>query len=375
MNNLKLTVDSAELSQAIKFIGGISHLYSNVAEGQKSNSAFILFEAKDGKVHLTYAHQGTYIKVKIKATVESDGFFVSDPFLLESLPVRAKVSSIETLKDGENNFHLKYSNGSVKHNIIVHNNKEIVTDNIPNKASIPSKGCTIQSSQVTSILNTVMFNSTDPAITKQVGLPLHLIIKKNRVTIQTSDAFCAILYSVDLKEEAPSADILTQGVLLKAVLGMYKNCEIEFSSNNELTRLKSSKFEVVVPTRELVSYNIYEWFKKEKNPKHTLLIKTEDISSLVSEVCVVSKLANIDPVVSFNYKGGKLTITNESTIGRATATVKAECKKEMSIRYNALWFLEFANRIKKGNVVISVYNGASVMSDETGDMKCIIPFM
>ena len=220
-----------------------------------------------------------------------------------------------------------------------------------------------------------MFNSTDPAITKQVGLPLHLIIKKNRVTIQTSDAFCAILYSVDLKEEAPSADILTQGVLLKAVLGMYKNCEIEFSSNNELTRLKSSKFEVVVPTRELVSYNIYEWFKKEKNPKHTLLIKTEDISSLVSEVCVVSKLANIDPVVSFNYKGGKLTITNESTIGRATATVKAECKKEMSIRYNALWFLEFANRIKKGNVVISVYNGASVMSDETGDMKCIIPFM
>ena len=47
----------------------------------------------------------------------------------------------------------------------------------------------------------------------------------------------------------------------------------------------------------------------------------------------------------------------------------------MSIRYNALWFLEFANRIKKGNVVISVYNGASVMSDETGDMKCIIPFM
>lgn len=373
MSELNITLDSKELPKAINFISSIADMFS-AKIGGVTETDNVLLESVKGKLYCTYAKQGVYVKVKIPATVNSEGYLIAQPTFLSSLPNRAKETYIEVSKDEENSTIMKWKNGSSSGNLVVSDDRKNIENHSFDKSIIPTDSVTLDGAVIGKIINTILFDSTDERIDKKVGLPLTLKSKKGNTVIQTNDAFCAVVYKTKLENNS-KFNITTQGLLLQKVFSAFKE-DVEFSANESVTRIKGKSFEVIGTTASFEKKDIVAWLEEQDKPFNVITVKTNDICGLIEDVIVVSKLANIDPIVSFKLKKDRLYITNASELGKSSSVAKATYSKEAEYRFNAKWFTQFASKLEKGeDVILTVYKGASVLSDKNENIKCIIPMV
>ena len=372
-NNLKITLGSKELPKAINFISSIADMFS-AKIGGVTQSDNILLEANKGKLYCVYAKQGVFVKVRVPATVESDGYLIAQPTFLSTLPNRAKELSIELNKDDENSTIMKWKNGSSAGNLVVSDDKSSIENNSFDKSIIPTDSVTLNGESISRIINNILFDSSDERIDKKIGLPVTIKSKKGKAVIQTNDAFCAVICNTTIENDS-KIDIITQGLLLQRVFSVFKE-DVEFSSNESVTRLKGKNFEVIGTTSNFEKKDIVAWLEAQEKPTNVATIKTKDICGLIEDVIVVSKLANIDPIISLKFKKDRLTITNASELGKSFSVAKASYKKEEEYRFNGKWFSQFASKLDKGeDIIFKVYGKACVISNEKEDVKCIVPMV
>lgn len=369
---MNVTLESKELTKAINFISNISAMFSTNIGGVASDDR-VLLEATKGKLYCTYAKQGVFIKVKIPSNVSAEGYLISQPTYLSTLPSRAKELTLAVEKDDENSTILKWKNGSSFGNLVVSDDKKLIENHFFDKDSLPKDSVILNGETIGKIINSILFESTDERIDKKIGLPITIKSKKGKAVIQTNDAFRAVICSTSIENDS-KIDITTQGLLLQKVFSAYKD-DIEFSANESLTRLKGKNFDVVCCTNEFEKKDIVAWLEAKDKPTNVIEIKTEDICGLIDDVTVVSKLANIDPVVSFKFKKDKLFITNVAEIGKSSASTKATYKKEAEYRFNGKWFSQFGEKLKGKNIFMTMYDNICVIADEEQTIKCIIPTM
>lgn len=371
--SLNITLESKELTKAINFISNIADMFS-VNIGGVSSTENVLLEANKGKLYCLYAKQGVSIKVRLHATINGEGYLVAQPTFLSTLPSRAKELSIIVEKDDENSTIMKWKNGSSAGNLVVSDDKKLVESHSFSKDMIPTESVILSSESIGKIVNTILFDSNDERIDKKIGLPVIIKSKKGKAVIQTNDAFCAVIVNTDIEDNS-KIDIITQGLLLQKVFSSFKE-DIEFSSNENVTRLKGKNFEVVCGTFSFEKKDIVAWLESQNKITNLATIKTKDICGLIEDVIVVSKLANIDPIISFKFKKDKLTIVNTSELGKSFSSTKASYKKESEYRFNAKWFLQFASKLEKGkDIIMKVLENAVVISNEEENIKCIVPMV
>jgi len=372
MSNLNFSCESKQLSKVIGFIDSIASMYSDKSTVATSQDN-VLLESNEGKVYCIYAKQGIYIKVRLEANVINDGYIVVNPVYLSSLPSRAKDISISSEKDEEDNTIMKYKNGSSSGKLVVSDDKSSIEKQYISKKEIPSDSIKIETSELDKIVNKVLYTSSDPRIDKKLGLPITIKSRKEKVTVQSNDGFSAVIYKAKVKG-MNDLSITTQGLLLQKCFSMFKD-SVEFFNNETFTRLKGKKFDVIVTTNPYEKKDIVEWLKGQKEVNRAE-IKTKDIVGLVSDVIVVSKLANIDPIVSFKFKNEKLAIANESTLGKSISCAKASYEKEGEYRLNANHFINLVSKIEKGDgVIITIYGQACVAMDKEEKITCILPLL
>jgi len=372
MSDLNISCESKQLSKAIGFIDSIASMYSDKSTVVTSQDN-VLLESNGGKVNLIYAKQGIYIKIFLEATTMKDGFLVVNPIYLSSLPSRAKDTVISADKDEENNTIMKYKNGSSSGKLVVSDDKSLIEKQYISKKEIPLDGIKIDTSELDKIINKVLYVSSDPRIDKKLGLPITIKSKNENLTVQSNDGFSAIIYKAKVKG-MKDLSITTQGLLLQKCFSMFKD-SVEFCNNNTFTRLKGKKFDVIVTTTCFEKKDIVDWLKNQK-VVNKAEIKTKDIIGLINDVIVVSKLANIDPLVSFKLKNNKLVITNESTLGKSTSCAKASYKKEGEYRLNANHFINLVSKIEKGeDITLMMYGQACVAMDKEEKLTCILPLL
>lgn len=373
MSELNVSLESKDLTKAINFIASIADMFSTNIGGVSSTDN-VLLETNKGKLYCTYAKQGVFVRVRIPATVTSEGYLIAQPTFLSTLPSRAKELSLVVEKDDENSTVMKWKNGSSSGNLVVSDDKKVIENHSFSKDMIPTDSVLLDCENIGKIIRNVLFDSSDERIDKKVGLPVTIKSKKGKAVIQTNDAFCAVISSTDI-ENSSKIDITTQGLLLQKVFSSFKE-DIEFSANESVTRLKGKNYEVICCTYGFEKKDIVTWLENQDKPTNVVTITSDDICGLIEDVIVVSKLANIDPIISFKFKKNKLYITNASELGKSSSVTKASYKKEDEYRYNAKWFLQFASKLEKGkNILLKVYSNASVISNEEETIKCIIPMV
>lgn len=369
-NNLKVTLDSKELPKAINFISSIADMFS-AKIGGVSTTDNVLLEAVKGKLYCTFAKQGVFVKVKIPANVESEGYLVAQPTFLSSLPNRAKEITLSVNKDDENSTMLVWKNGSSSGNLVVSDDKSVIENHLFDKSIIPTDSVTLNGESIGKIVNKILFDSSDERIDKKVGLPITIKAKKGNAIIQTNDAFRGVVCSTKIESDS-KIDITTQGLLLQKVFSSYKE-DVEFSSNESVTRIKSKNFDVIGMTTSFEKKDILAWIESQSKPNNIATIKTNDICGLIEDVIVVSKLANIDPIISLKFKKDKLIITNASELGKSSSVAKAAYKKEDEYRFNGKWFLQFASKLEKGeDIVFKVFGKGAVISNEKENIRCVL---
>lgn len=364
---IKLTVNSKELNNIVKFIAGISNKYSidqnetnvKVVAGKKSK---IVFASKGGN----------YLEVKVPSLkTEKEGEFVVDAFFLEKLPTRANETTIEVEKDEEGSFKLKYSNGKTKGDLVISNDIEGFNKQIMDTSEFPSKFVRLSRDQIASTVNKVLFNSTDNELDKKVGLPIKIISKGKEVTIYSGDRNSALIYKVSLKEKAEKCEILTQGSLIKDTFAFTKDY-VDFSSNETLTRLKSSDFDLVVPTQELELFNLEDWFSQHNKEISKITFKMSDLTAALEDTSIISDIANITSRFNMIYKDGKVTILNKANVGKAKATFKAKGTKEFNLYSFAEWFTNIERNFD-GEVTMSIMPSVAIVKNKDASVTAIIP--
>ncbi len=374
--SFKLVTKSSSLKEAISFVESISRLYSGIAETNKNSAdEYILIKNKDKKSTVTYAKQGVMVRSVLESSVCEDGFLVIDPYIVETIPSRANETTLEVDVDRDKNKILKFCNGSSRGSVAITDDAELVESHIPSKDNIPNNFIKIANESMGKIISLVLYDSTDERINKKIGLPVRIAAHKNKICVQTGDSICGVTYKTKSKEVLPKIDILTQGLLLKQVFNSANKNEISFASNEKTTRIKTNKFEIIVPTQEMELPDINTWMSNQPKPIQSIEVNAIDIYNAVNDACVVSNIANItDPVVTIVLKDKKAVVCAEESIGKSTSTIKANFSKQATLKYDAIWFNQMSSKIK-GKLFIDVFDSVSILRDENNKINCIVPFI
>lgn len=363
---IKLSVNSKELNNTIKFIAGISNKYS--INQSETNVKFVVSK----KSKIIFASKGNYLEVKLPSVkVEKEGEFVIDAFFLEKLPTRANDTNIEVNKDDEGSYSLKYSNGKTNGNLVISNDVEGFNKQIMDSSEFPSKFIRLSREQIASTVNKVLFNSTDTELDKKVGLPLKIINKGKEATIYSGDRNSALIYKLTLKEKAEKCEILTQGSLIKDTFAFTKDY-VDFASNESLTRIKSTNFDLIVPTQQLELFNLEEWLAQQSKVVSKVTFNMRDLVDALDDTSIISDIANITSRFNMIFKDGKITIVNKANVGKAKATFKAKGTKEFNLYSLAEWFNSIENNFE-GEVTMTIMPPVSIIKNKDESITAIIP--
>ena len=367
---IKLTVNSKELNDIIKFIANISSKY---AVDQNATSVKVVATKKKKKI--IFAAHGTYLEVDAPSIVaEKEGEFVVDAFFLEKLPSRAKETNIEVEKDEEGSYRLKFANGKAKGDLVIANDIDNFNKQVMDSSEFPSKFITLSSKQIANTVNKVLFNSTDTELDKKIGLPIKIISKGKEVTIYSGDRNSALIYKLELKEKAEKCEILTQGSLIKDTFAFTSEF-LNFASNETVTRLKSSNFDLVVPTQELELFNLEDWFSQHSKKVSEITFKMSDLTAALEDTQIISDIANITSRFNMVFKDNKVTITNKANVGKAKAVFKASGSKEFNLYSYSEWFKNIEKNFGDSEVKMMIMPSVAIIKNKDESITAIIPMM
>ena len=365
---IKATFNAKEMKEIIGFTANIASQYSV----DNSNTYIKVIVGKKSKI--VYASRGVYLETKINFKDTSDGEFVIEPFYLEQLPSRSAETTISISKDDEGSYKMSYTNGKSKGELVIANELDAFNKSLMDASDYPSKFVTLNKSQLYNTVSKLLYKSSDNQLDKSVGLPIKIVASGKKATIYSCDSWCALMYSLDLKEKAEKCDVLTQGSLLKIAFSMTDD-EMQFASDETYTRIKSKKFDLVVPTQELQILDFDEFYARQGNkPKTSATFKMEDIVGALEDVSNVSNIANIDPKVELSSKDGKITVTNTATVGKAKSVFKAKVKSDFDISIYTFWVTNFQSNFS-GEIRFDLYKAAGMLTNKDESVKCIFPIM
>ena len=364
--SIKGKFNSKEMKEAVSFIANIANSYAI----DNSNNYVKVIVGEKGK--LIYAHKGVYLEMKMNFTECKEGEFVIEPYFLEELPSRSNETSFEVDKD-EDGFKFSFANGKVKGDLVINNEMDAFNRQIMDSSEFPSNFVKLNKSQLANTVNKVLYTSSDNELDKKVGLPVKIVSKGKSAQIYAGDNWCALIYTIELKEKAEKCNILTQGSLLKSTFSVAGD-EIQFASNENSTRVKSKKFDLIVPTQELQIFDPESFYEKQGKSKSNVTFNMEEMTNALQDVLIVSKIANIDSKVEVSVKGDKITILNKANVGKSKATVKCKAKGEFTISIYADWLTNFSKNFE-GDTKLELYKAAAILKNKDESVVGIIPII
>ena len=363
---IKLTVNAKELNNVVKFIAGISNKYS-INQNETNVKVVVSKKSK-----IIFAAKENYLEVKVPSIkAEKEGEFVIDAFFLEKLPTRAAETTIEVNKDDEGSYSISYENGKSKGKLTIANDISGFNKQLMDSSEFPSKFIRLSREQLAGTVNKVLFTSTDSDLDKKVGLPIKIISKGKEVIIYSGDRDTALIYKLTLKEKAEKCEILTQGSLIKDTFAFTKDF-VDFASNEAQTRVKSSNFDLIVPTQELELFNLEDWLSQNSKELSKITFKMQDFIEALEDTSIISDIASIDSRFNMIYKNGKVTIINKANVGQAKATFKVKGTKEFNLYSQAEWFTNIQKNFD-GEVIMTILPSCCIVRNKEETVKAIIP--
>lgn len=364
---IKAKFNSKEMKEIVGFVANIANQYAV----DSSNSYVKVVVGKHSKI--IYAHKGVYLETKINLSDTTEGEFVIEPYYLEELPSRSAETTISVDKDDEGSFKLSYANGKSKGELIIANEVDAFNKQIMDSSDFPSKFVKLNKSQLANTVNKLLYNSTDKDLDKKIGLPIKIVANGKKATVYSGDAWCALIYELELKEKSDKCDILTQGSLLKIAFGMAAD-EMQFASNETFTRIKCNTFDLVVPTQELQIFEPNAFYESQGKAKSSVTFNMSELIGGLEDVLNISRIANIDSKVDISVKGDKIIISNKANVGKAKSVVKGKSKKDFDISIYTDWITNFQKNFD-GNTKLEVFKSAAVLTSEDSKVTGIIPII
>lgn len=376
---MKATFNTEELHNGIKFIGSLIRMYNGTSGGADSSDVVLLEATKESK-RIVYANKGIVLKVELSdVNVEDEGVIVCDPYYIESLPNRAKVTTLELIKE-KDVVSMKYSNGASRGKLAVTTNKELIENHYISKETLPKKFSKLRLDNTLSIINTVSYDSFDMRIDKKMGIPIRFIGKDKNICVQSGDGMMAVTYKDKLKEPIEDLSVFTNSLLLKTTLSFFKDDVINFSSNEQFTRLKNKKYDIVVPTQQQQLADISSWIKQQGKPSNTISFENEKALNALSDAVVTATIAkDANPNITFDFKDGKCIVYYKAVVGKSQSTFKCDFKNNIEIMFNSKYFNLMASKLN-GSVVMDIYKDKKenkvfcvVLHDKEEKVSCVIP--
>lgn len=363
--SIKATFNSKEMSEAVGFVANVVNQYAL----DNSNIYVQVNVGKKGSI--VYSNKGVYVSVNVSFRDFKEGSFVVEPYFLEELPKRSADTSIEVTKDDEGSFKLSYANGKSKGELVIANDDNTISK--LDEDNLPTKFVTLSKAQLATTVNKMLFNSVDQDLDKKVGLPIKIVAKGKKANIYSGDKWCALAYTLELKEKAEGCDILTQGSLLKTAFSLADD-EIKFASNEKVTRIMCKKFDLIVPTQELQIFDPDTFFERQGKVVSSVTFDMKKVLEAIDDVLIISKISNLDSKADISVKQDKLIISNKANVGKAKTSVKCKSKSDFNFSIYTDWLINFGKNFD-GEVKLNLYKAAGVLYNSDESVMGIIPIM
>ena len=254
------------------------------------------YEVEDTCV-VVFARSGGASRYKIPCRVFKRG---RDRALVVPMSLfRAVTGEFVTLTLAEADNAIKFSSGRVHGSVQLASTPDDYSTNFPYE--VPAADYTLPASTVDGIVTKLMFPSFDPTL-PLLGLPLHILVKKNRLQLSSNDNLAGALYALD-DVDLGKLDVVIPGQALLKVTKLSKATEIKLGFGADVFRMKTPEIDIVHPTGtyDLLDMRGFIADSEKAKPDFELELETVELITAIDSVMSVSALDRGEGKITLDF--------------------------------------------------------------------------